>query len=103
MVVVVVLRGGEDVLNLRWAMRFWMRRLSSGSVTSVQSSVFLVLDEGLSRFEMECLDDLEDILDGSFSVSDPEVGLLLPFFLLLRLFPEWEDEEGRVLLCLGVE
>ena len=82
----------EDVLNLRWAIRFWMRRLSSGSVTSVQSSVFLVLDEGLSRLEMEeeeCLDDLEDILeDGSFSVSDPEVGLLLLFFLLLRLFPE---------------
>lgn len=96
--------GSDDVLNLRWAIRFWMRRLSSGSVTSVQSSVFLVLDEGLSRFEMEeeeCLDDLEDILDGSFSVSDPEVGLLV-FFLLLRVFPEWEEGRGRV-LCLGVE
>jgi len=54
--------------------------------------------------EEECLDDLEDILEeGSFSVSDPEVGLLLlPFFLLLRLFPEWEEGVAWV-LCLGVE
>lgn len=65
-----------DVLNLRWAIRFWMRRLSSGSVTSVQSSVFLVfVDDVLSFLEVEdeeCLDDLEDILCGSFSVSEPD-------------------------------
>jgi hypothetical protein len=88
--------GAEDVLNLRWAIRFWMRRLSSGSVTSVQSSVFFDLDddEDLSFLEKdededECLDILDDILDGSFSVSEPDwvVVVLLPF-RLLRLFPE---------------
>jgi hypothetical protein len=90
-------------------MRFWMRRLSSGSVTSVQSSVFLVLDEGLSFLEMEddeCLDDddLDDILEGSVSVSEPDLAVeadLLPFFLPW-LFPERVEGRG-CLLCLGVE
>jgi hypothetical protein len=94
-------------------MRFWMRRLSSGSVTSVQSSVFLVLDEeDLSFLELdpepepedECLEGLDDMLDGSFSVSEPDwfvVAALLPL-RLLRLFPEWA-EGGASLLCLGVD
>lgn len=83
-----------DILNLRWAIRFWMRRLSSGSVTSVQSSVFFVLDAEIFSFlEMdpeECLEDLEDMLDGSFSVSEPDWGVVMCLlsFLLLRLFPE---------------
>lgn len=54
-----------------------MRRLSSGSVTSVQSSLFFVFDdddEGLSLLdELDvCREDLEDMLDGSFSVSEPD-------------------------------
>jgi hypothetical protein len=91
-----------------------MRRLSSGSVTSVQSSVFLVLDEeDLSFLELEpdpepepedeCLEGLDDMLGGSFSVSEPDwfvVAALLPF-RLLRLFPEWAGG-GASLLCLGV-
>jgi hypothetical protein len=93
-----------------------MRRLSSGSVTSVQSSVFFLDDddpgEGLSFLEMEedreCLETREDILDGSVSVSEPDWGVVLvlvaaddeppPFrlLLLLLLFPE------RVEVRLGV-
>lgn len=34
---------GHDVLNLRWAMRFCILLLSSGSVTSVQSTSLLCL------------------------------------------------------------
>lgn len=45
--------------NLRCAIRFCMRRLSSGSITSAQSSVFgLDLDE--------CFSELEGFLDGIF-------------------------------------
>jgi hypothetical protein len=92
-----------------------MRRLSSGSVTSVQSSVFLVLDEeDLSFLELEpdpepepedeCLEGLDDILGGSLSVSEPDwfvVAALLPF-RLLRPSP---DRAGAAasLLCLGVD
>lgn len=95
-----------NVLNLRWAIRFWMRLLSSGSVTSVQSSVFFLdEDEDLSFLELEdeeCLDVLEDILDGSRSVSEPDcVEVLLPF-RLLRLFPERVEVGGESLPSFGV-
>jgi hypothetical protein len=95
-----------NVLNLRWAIRFWIRLLSSGSVTSVQSSVFFLDDdEDLSFLEAEedeCLDVLEDILDGSLSVSEPDWGEGLLPFRLLRLFPERVKGGGESLLCLGV-
>ncbi len=67
-----LLYGGQNVLNLRWAMRFWMRLLSSGSVTSVQSSVFSLdaADLGLSLLEtwedQECLEILEEDISGRF-------------------------------------
>ncbi len=98
---------GGDVRNLRWAMRFWMRRRSSGSVTSVQSSVFFLEeeeeeegDEDLSFLEMEedgeCLETREDMLGCSVSVSEPDDGLVVVMMgLLARRFPE------RV--CLGVD
>ncbi len=91
-------------------MRFWMRLLSSGSVTSVQSSVFFLAAEvGLSLLETwedeECLEILEeDISEDSFSVSEPDwvavvlVLVLLPF-RLLRLFPERDEDEVEGLLC----
>ncbi len=96
-----------DVRNLRWAMRFWMRRRSSGSVTSVQSSVFFLEeeeeDEGeedLSFLDMEedgeCLETRDDMLGCSVSVSEPDDGLVVVMMGLLALrFPE------RV--CRGVD
>lgn len=84
-----------------------MRLLSSGSVTSVQSSVFFLDDEAedlsfLEAEEDECLDVLEDILDGSLSVSEPDwVEVLLPF-RLLRLFPERVAVGSESLPCFGV-
>ncbi len=39
-----MLVGYEDVRNLRCAIRFWIRLLSSASVTSVQSSDLADLD-----------------------------------------------------------
>jgi hypothetical protein len=80
-----------------------MRRLSSGSVTSAQSSVLVLdFDEDLSFLEPdgECLDDREDILGGSFSVSEPDWGALLA----LRLPPVFAARTGRGcdLDCRGV-
>lgn len=77
-------------------------------MTSVQSSVFLVFDDEDLSFrepeeeeEEECFEDLDDILEGSLSVSEPDsVAVLLPF-RLLRLFPGW-DGNGGSLLCRGV-
>jgi hypothetical protein len=49
-------------------MRFWMRLLSSGSVTSVQSSVLVLdRDEDECFFELDegwCFEDWEGILGG---------------------------------------
>ena len=97
-----------DVRNLRWAMRFWMRRRSSGSVTSVQSSVFFLEeeeeeegDEDLSFLEMEedgeCLETREDMLGCSVSVSEPDDGLVVVMVGLLALL--LPDER----VCLGVD
>jgi hypothetical protein len=65
-----------DLRNFLCAMRFWIRRLSSGSVTSVQSSVLvfdLDLDDPECRLELEgCLEDRDDISGVSLSVSEPE-------------------------------
>jgi hypothetical protein len=52
-------------------MRFWRRRLSSGSVTSVQSSS-LVFEADNARFLEDGLEDVDDISDESRSVSDPD-------------------------------
>ncbi len=67
-----------------------MRLLSSGSVTSVQSSVFFLAAEvGLSLLETwedeECLEILEeDISEDSFSVSEPDwVAVVLVLVLLV--------------------
>ncbi|KAK4138690.1 hypothetical protein BT67DRAFT_18835 [Trichocladium antarcticum] len=74
-------------------MRFWMRRRSSGSVTSVQSSVLGVdLDEDLSFLEMEMEEEEErrwEIRDEdiSCSMSEPDwVAVLLSLRLALRSF-----------------
>ena len=101
-----------NILNLRWAMRFWMRLLSSGSVTSVQSSVFFLpaADMGLSLLvDEECLEILdEDISEDSFSVSEPDwlavvlVVVLLPF-RLLRLFPDRAEDGVECLLWPDVD
>lgn len=79
-------------------------------MTSVQSSVFLILDdEDLSFLEPdedeECFDDLVgDILEGSLSVSEPDWVLALPPFrcLLRLLFPDERDDGAGSLLSRGV-
>lgn len=51
---------------MRWAFRFWIRLLSFGSVTSVQSSNFSVLDLGDDEWclelESRCLEETEGIV-----------------------------------------
>lgn len=95
----------SNSLNLRWAILFWIRLLSSGSVTSLQSSV-LFLDEGLGAFsallELEdecwCLAERPDILllplrvDDSLSVSEPEWYETEEVLLSLRLWREDLEE-----------
>lgn len=64
------------IRNFLCAIRFCMRLRSSGSVTSVQSSVLdldLDLEEPECRLELEgCLEDRVDMSGVSLSVSDPE-------------------------------
>ena len=94
-------KGAEVVLrNLRCAIRFWMRRLSSGTVTSVQSSFWVFDLEECFLSEPECF------FDGIFpSVLDS--ALYSKLELRRRLGLTWEGsdelikaEEG---LGLGVD
>ena len=78
-------------------MRFWMRLLSSGSVTSFQSSVFCFdLDEDLE--ELFLVDDREDILELSCSASDPDRAEGLLRRLLDDVF-DGGDSDERVDCC----
>ena len=83
-------------------MRFWIRRLSSGSVTSVQSSVLdldLDLDDPECRLELEgCLEDRDDMSGLSLSVSEPEWVVSLA-----RRLPEDFLDEDEEYVCKGFE
>lgn len=92
-------------------MRFWIFRRSSGSVTSVQSSSFVLDDDeedledrSLSFLDDDpetFLDDRGDILldDVSRSVSEPDCTVVtLDFFLPLSRCLEDEAEDADVLL-----
>ncbi len=59
-----------SIRNLRWATRFWIRRLSSGSVTLAQFSVLRLDDDD---------EDDEDcflLSDDDFSLDDREEDML---------------------------
>lgn len=74
-----------DLRNLRCAIRFWMRRLSSGSVTSAQSSFLVDLDLD------ECFSELECFLDGIVVVFFFLIGGS-PASCVCVFWPEPEDE-----------
>lgn len=75
-------------------MRFWMRLLSSGSVTSFQSSV-LCFDLGEALDECLLVDDRDDMLELSCSASDPDWVPVLPRRLLDGFF-DGCDMESRM-------
>lgn len=83
-----------------------MRLLSSGSVTSVQSSVFLILLDVLSLLDPdeECLETLEDIFEVSFSVSEPDCAVVVALLLFSLPRPLLERVDGgSALRCPGVD